>query len=479
METFSSELLILRETERKRMEQKLYEAAAEGKVASLQAILEDDRLVLERAMVACFNETPLHIAAMCGHTDFVKEILGRKSGLAGELNLQQSSPLHLASANGHVEIVKALLLVNPDMCLVGDGEGRNPLHLAAMKGRVDVLRELLRVGLNAARNTVDHGETILHLCVKQNQLGTLRLLMETLNDHQFLNSTDEFGNSILHLAVSHKQIQIIRYLVTFTSVGVNVNAINANGLTALDILAQSGRDVKDFDIADCLREAGASRARDINPTLLSNKQTRVPILAKLTQSGWLEKKRDILMVVASLIATMSFQAGVSPPGGVWQDDSEGKHRAGEAVMAYNYPDSYPYFLRFNTISFVTSLSTILLLMSGLPFKRKTFMWILMVIMWLTITSISLTYAFTIVVITPMKDREPLSHVITIAVIVWCCVMTLLLIGHTIRLIERWLWSRGILTLAKPNNNNNNNFKFKPSQWQQRGSSYSDDLNHDQ
>ncbi|KAA8550267.1 hypothetical protein F0562_001951 [Nyssa sinensis] len=429
------------------MEQKLYEAAVEGKVASLQAILEEDQLVLERAMVTCFNETPLHIAAMCGHTDFVKEILGRKSGLAGELDLQQSSPLHLASANGHVEIVKALFLANPDMCLVGDGEGRNPLHLAAMKGRVDVLRELLRVRLNAARDRVDHGETILHLCVKQNQLGTLRLLTETLNDHQFFNSTDDFGNSILHLAVSHKQIQTIRYLVT--SVGVNVNAINANGLTALDILAQSGRDVKDFDIADCLREAEALRARDINPTFLSKNQTRVPILAKLTQSEWLEKKRDILMVVASLIATMSFQAGVSPPGGVWQDDSEGKHRAGEAVMAYNYPDSYPYFLRFNTISFVTSLSTILLLMSGLPFKRKTFMWILMVIMWLTITSISLTYAFTIVVITPVKDREPLSHVIKIAVIVWCCVMTLLLLGHTIRLIERWLRSRGIFIWPSP------------------------------
>ncbi|KAA8549915.1 hypothetical protein F0562_001599 [Nyssa sinensis] len=436
------------------MEQKLYEAAVEGNVASLHAILEEDGLVLERAMVTCFNETPLHIAAMCGHIDFVNEILRRKSGLAGELGLQRSSPLHLASANGHVEIVKALLLANPDMCLVRDGEGRNPLHLAAMKGRVHVLRELLRVRLEAARDIVDRGETILHLCVKHNQLEALQLLVETLKDHQLFNSMDEYGNSILHLAVSDKHIETIRYLLT-SAVRVNVNAINANGLTALDILIQSRRDMKDLDIAESLGEAEALRARDINPLLSSNGINRLivrpngtpfvnqttPILAKLTQSQWLEKNRDKLMVVASLIATMSFQAGVSPPGGVWPDDSEGKHRAGEAVMAYNYPHSYPYFLRFNTISFVASLSTILLLMSGLPFKRKIFMWILMVIMWLTITTISLTYAFSIVVITPKIDREPLSHVIEIAVIVWCCVMTLLLVGHTIRLMQTGLMRR--------------------------------------
>lgn len=45
------------------------------------------------------------------------------------------------------------------------------------------------------------------------------------------------------------------------------------------------------------------------------------------------------MVVASLIATMAFQAGLNPPGGVWEEtklNNQGilLHKAGEAVMAY-------------------------------------------------------------------------------------------------------------------------------------------------
>lgn len=48
-----------------------------------------------------------------------------------------------------------------------------------------------------------------------------------------------------------------------------------------------------------------------------------------------------LLVVTSLIATMAFQAALTPPGGLWQDNKPQKyeddrdwHHAGEAVMAY-------------------------------------------------------------------------------------------------------------------------------------------------
>uniref|UniRef100_A0A5B7B2I0 PGG domain-containing protein n=1 Tax=Davidia involucrata TaxID=16924 RepID=A0A5B7B2I0_DAVIN len=339
------------------------------------------------------------------------------------------TPLHSASANGEVERVKELVLANPEMCRARDGDGRNPLHLAAIRGHVNVLKELIGVGRVAARDTVDRGETILHLCVKHNRLEALELLVKTLRDPQILNSKDDDGNTILHLAVADRKTQIVNYLLTSTR--VDVNASNKKGFTALDIYAQS----QGLDIGESLKEVGALRGRDIASKDLS-------------QGEWLAKKRDAIMVVASLIATMAFQAGVNPPGGVWQDDSP-VHRAGEAVMAYNYPDSYPYFLRANTIGFVASLSTILLLISGLPFKRRTFMWILMVIMWVTITSMALTYSFSVVVVTPKKDRKALTYVIAIGVIVWCAVMALLLLGHTIRLIDWWLKSRGIVMWPRP------------------------------
>ncbi|KAM3270417.1 hypothetical protein P3S67_028619 [Capsicum chacoense] len=105
-------------------------------------------------------------------------------------------------------------------------------------------------------------------------------------------------------------------------------------------------------------------------------------------------------------------------------------------MAYNHARSYRYFLRANTIAFVSSLSTILLLISGLPFRRRLFMWDLMVIMWLTVTSVALTYGISIYILTP-KDSEPLGQIIEIGITVWCGLMALLLLGNTIRLLRIW------------------------------------------
>ncbi|PSS11754.1 Ankyrin repeat-containing protein [Actinidia chinensis var. chinensis] len=398
------------------MEQKLNEAAIVGNVASLHEILKEDGLILDRFVLSGSNAiiSPLHVAASRGHTQFVKELLDLNLDLAEVVDSRRRSALHLASAKGHVDIVK-VLSANPEMCVARDLDGKNPLHVAAMKGQVEILKELVRASPQAARAKVDTGETILHLCVKHKQLQTLEILVNAIKCQELLNAKDGNGNTVLHLAVSDKQFSIIKILLEGNL--VDVNATNANENTALDIFVESK--IENEDIGNILHKFGAKIGKDI------------------VKGEWLMKKRDALMVVASLIATMAFQAGVSPAGGVWQDDSNG-HRAGETVMAYNYPDSFPYFLRANTIGFVASLSTILLLISGLPFRKRAFMWMLVVIMWLTITSMAFTYAFSITVVTPKKDRESLSSTIFVAVIVWCSVMAILLLVHTGNLIATML-----------------------------------------
>ena len=129
--------------------------------------------------------------------------------------------------------------------------------------------------------------------------------------------------------------------------------------------------------------------------------------------AWLKKERDSLMIVATVIAAMAYQAGLNPPSGVWQKDSDSKgafdYLAGTSIIAYKYPKGYPRFMAYNTVSFVASLSIIFMLISGLPIKRRIFMWLLMVAMWITITFMALTYLTSLRAISPSNVFIPITH----------------------------------------------------------------------
>ncbi|KAL7123114.1 hypothetical protein ACP275_01G085600 [Erythranthe tilingii] len=425
---------------------KLFEAAMEGSVGSLQKLLNEDPLILDRFSINCFSDTPLHVAAMLGHVDFVKEIVRARPHLVNESNSLRSSPLHLASAGGHLDVVKAILSVGDHRsCLARDRNGLTPVHLAALKGHIEYGRR---------------EENILHLCVKHYQLEPLKLLVKTALAHPlFINSKDSDGNTLLHLAVADKQVETINFLLSVPA--FEVNALNLDGETAVDVLIQSRRDVRDTEIEESLKKGGGigNLERNAPPLQHMNYSTLYSSNSSSTkmrkndntwngllkqQSEWLERKKDSLMIVASLIATMAFQVGVNPPGGVWQEDklfdSEGNpevypHVAGFSVFASNYPEGYPRFYMINTISFIASLSIILLLMSGLPIRRRFFMWILMVITWVAITAIALTYLLSITVLTP-DNNVTLHSVLGLVVLVWLGLMALVLVGHTVRLIVR-------------------------------------------
>ncbi|KAK0570947.1 hypothetical protein LWI29_008856 [Acer saccharum] len=453
------------------MERRIYEAAVEGSVISLLNLLQEDPLVLDRFMVGCYAETPLHIASMLGHLDFVQEILNRKPELAGELDSWKLSPLHLATAKGYLEIVKKLVSVNPEMCFARDRDGRNPLHIATIKGRISVLRELVNVRPQAARMLIHHrGETILHLCVRYSQLEILKLLVETIGDIGFLNSKDDDGNTILHTAAADKQVEVIEYLIIKTA--IEVNAINAYGFTTLDLSTQSSRkDEKDWEIAELLRRSGAKHTKDIHLsahelgttqmaiTLTSHENLHTNNALQPQNEGrgnvdekkndWADKMGSALMVVASLIATMAFQVVVNPPGGVWQENSTSisgadvplssykpRHMAGTSIFSDYYPGEYLGFLIANTIGFLASLSIILLLISGLPIGRRFFMWTLMVIMWIAISAMTFTYILAIYALTTLEYQYWISSLTVL--FIWIGLVGLLLLVHIIRLIVKMI-----------------------------------------
>ncbi|KAL7158337.1 hypothetical protein ABFS83_02G136100 [Erythranthe nasuta] len=448
------------------MDERLYKAAMEGNTETLIKLIQTDPLILDRTPITPLLETPLHVATMLGHESFVVELLNRKPGLAGQLDRQSSSPLHLAAAGGHVAIAKCLVMVDPDMCSALDRDGRNPIHIAAAMGRVDVLREMVRVRPESARERVKwgggrSGGTVLHLCVEYGRFEALKIVLEELNfDKDLVNGVDQNGNTVLHLAVADKQVETTEYLLSLIGI-IDLNVVNVAGMRPMDILIQRRTDSSDLEIEESLKRAGAfvgaSSFHKTTPKrgLVSSSPqkdltTNVMILNKLLneREDWLERKRSGLMVVASLIATMAFQAGVNPPTNVWKeiqtpDTRNSKDLRHYLTKAINYLKNSERFYLINTTSFIASLSIILLLMSGLPLK---FVWVLMVVTWIAITAIALSYTVAVIISTPLDKKETIDAMVGITVFAWICLMALLLVGHTLRLIVKMI--RVLFNLVK-------------------------------
>ncbi|KAI3790019.1 hypothetical protein L2E82_02831 [Cichorium intybus] len=120
-----------------------------------------------------------------------------------------------------------------------------------------------------------------------------------------------------------------------------------------------------------------------------------------------EKRADALLIAASVIATMNYQAAISPPGGSYQDTRKINGKtvyAGQSIVAYISPKEYRKFSTYNTISFTFSMTTMFLFLSGLSLKRRIFSLLLMASMFATITATTYSYKLALEATTPAHDE---------------------------------------------------------------------------
>ncbi|CAI0408993.1 unnamed protein product [Linum tenue] len=445
----------------------LYDAAMRGDTETLQDMLRRDNLILKKLPLSSFTETPLHISVLAGHLDFTRALLRHDPGMAMEVDASNCTPLHLASAAGHCEIVGALLGgVGSDACLVRDVDGRIPLHLATMRGRSDVVRELVGARPESVLVKLDDGETVLHLCVKCGHLEALKVLVEMMDViESIFRSGDGDGNTILHSAAMFKQVQTTSYLVSLPSMGAAVNSLNGFGSTALDCLELCPKDFKSLRIRDLLVEAGGKRAKEIMTS--STAPPKIPSLPISSSSPlatnmgrpatksmgqrfknfldydpkWIDDMKGSLLVVAGLMAQMSFQAATNPPGGVWQENvvspdggfgcqntTSGLCRAGTSVHAYRDPEVLYVFMGLNTMAFGASLCVMLLIIGGFPLRKRFFIWMMAQAMCAALGCMTAAFAVGALLVTPTKNDARVRVAVVVAFLLGAWLLSSLVIS---------------------------------------------------
>ncbi|TVU32709.1 hypothetical protein EJB05_24457, partial [Eragrostis curvula] len=109
-------------------------------------------------------------------------------------------------------------------------------------------------------------------------------------------------------------------------------------------------------------------------TCFSRRGTREIHAADNARDGLLnesiDKARSLVMLLATLATSVTYQAGLDPPGGVWQDDNNG-HIAGDPILLTTSPRRYKAFYYFNSTAFMASLAAIVLVQKKFALKHHT------------------------------------------------------------------------------------------------------------
>ncbi|KAL8214545.1 hypothetical protein R6Q57_003994 [Mikania cordata] len=322
-----------------------------------------------------------------------------------------------------------------------------------MRGRVGTIGEIISISLESVEMVTNHGETVLHLAVKYNQFDGLRYLMETLNILELVDIQDNDGNTVLHVAAAGKLTGMVLYLLKR---GVDVNIVNNKGNTALDVVHSDGSNSTNLQIVPALLEVGAKR-RDQLPQASRNNQG-VP-LNRITQSPRIEKQessihshhyrekthrrlkqielqneglrnaRNTITVVAVLIATVTFSAGINPPGGF-------NENTGKALMGGKLP--FKVFMVCNIIALFLSLGIVNVLVSVIPFKRKSMMKLLVAthkIMWVSTMFMASAYIAATWTILPDRSGTRWLVIELMVVGIGCTLVVLFSLG--VLLVKQW------------------------------------------
>lgn len=161
-----------------------------------------------------------------------------------------------------------------------------------------------------------------------------------------------------------------------------------------------------------------------------------------------QETHNSLMVVATVIATITFQSAVNPPGGVWDSNHNSTKNprfrcsesdiciAGTAVFGYadDFRDDYKTFITYNSASFLASLGVILLLISGVPMGNKFGTWILTVAMCVALTFMALTFLQGLYLVTPDDIINPVLSIDNVSFYAWGMLLGLIGLFHSVRFL---------------------------------------------
>ncbi|XP_026380601.1 ankyrin repeat-containing protein At2g01680-like [Papaver somniferum] len=314
-----------------------------------------------------------HVAAKRGHLGIVKELLNLWPELCNICDKSNTSPLYTAAVQDHLDVVNAILDADESCMRIVRKNGKTALHNTARYGYFRIVKALLDRDPEVVSIKDKKGQTALHMAVKGQDPSVVEELL--IADLSILNARDKKGNTAVHMATRKCRPQIVCLLLSYLA--VEVNAINNQKETAMDLAEKLQYGESALEIKEALTEAGAKHARnvgrvdenqelkrtvsdikhEVHMQLIQNGKTNKRVsgiakeLRKLHREA-VQNTTNSVTVAAVLFASIAFMAIFNLPGQYFQVGPD----AGEANIADNL--GFRLFCLLNATSLFISLAVV-------------------------------------------------------------------------------------------------------------------------
>ncbi|KAJ4950678.1 hypothetical protein NE237_027510 [Protea cynaroides] len=326
--------------------------------------------------------------------DIIGKLMEAKPDLIKEEDESKRTPLHYAAnlpshkkvKDSHEKVKKLLdLTAGPDddhkysVVYHPDKNGMTALHYAAHTGATKSIDELFERCSVCFEQVDNKGWTTLHFAVAggSSDDSTIKYIIKNKNEKlrsismAMVNDRDKNGDTPLHLAARIPNYDALSFLMDLPE--VNKRARNNDNLTALDILKATGTESMD-DLG--LEKKSLANNLKKKTGAISSEAPKVAAKEDTQQDGELQKVgsqrmedldnerqvagdnsekgnlRDIELLVATLIATVTFAASFTMPGGY---NNEGPD---EGMANLSSEPAFQIFLVANTGAMALSTAAI-------------------------------------------------------------------------------------------------------------------------
>ncbi|KAL3565740.1 hypothetical protein D5086_033786, partial [Populus alba] len=262
------------------------------------------------------GRTALHEAIRRGETVTARKLLEKEKTLTKTTDENGWSPLHCAAfyLRWSIPTVKVLLEYDASAAYIAETEKkRTALHIAAIRGHVNAMKEIVS-GCPACCELVDNrGWNALHYAVASKISYVFEECLEIPELARLGTKKDDNGNTPFHLiaALANEKKQWGRVLYEGESCGLNKRKLSVDDINFRN-LGEMQKEILEFleDVGSGPIGRGPFVLKKINNDEENKKKEKEEALSKAKKSH---------LVVAALIATVTFAAAFTLPGGYKSD----------------------------------------------------------------------------------------------------------------------------------------------------------------